>query len=146
MMADVTLDAKGLNCPLPILKARKALKDVTADRNAPTGESLQYLMTFTGSTINFGIALVGGALLGTFLSAMATRRFALQNFSDTADTIRHMLGGALMGIGGVTALGCTIGQGITGLSTLAVGSILATVSIVSGGFLGVKYLEKALDI
>lgn len=113
---------------------------------APTGESLQYLMTFSGATINFGIASIGGALFGAFLSAITSRQFAVRSFSDTADTIRHLAGAALMGVGGISALGCTIGQGITGVSTLAVGSILATISIVTGGFFGVKYLERALDI
>ena len=53
-----------------------------------------------------------------------------------------MIGGALMGVGGVMALGCTIGQGITGMSTLAAGSVLAFASIVAGGFFGMKYLEE----
>ena len=46
-MADHTLDAKGLNCPLPILKARKALKDV------PPGEILEVLSTDPGSVSDF---------------------------------------------------------------------------------------------
>ncbi len=46
-MADHTLDAKGLNCPLPILKARKALKDVAA------GETLEILSTDPGSVSDF---------------------------------------------------------------------------------------------
>lgn len=46
-MADVTLDAKGLNCPLPILKARKALKDV------PAGGTLEVLSTDPGSVADF---------------------------------------------------------------------------------------------
>jgi tRNA 2-thiouridine synthesizing protein A len=46
-MADHTLDAKGLNCPLPILKARKALKDVAA------GETLEILSTDPGSVADF---------------------------------------------------------------------------------------------
>jgi hypothetical protein len=53
-----------------------------------------------------------------------------------------MIGGALMGMGGIMALGCTIGQGITGLSTLALGSVIALTSIVAGGVFGMKYLEE----
>ena len=49
-----------------------------------------------------------------------------------------------MGIGGVVALGCTIGQAVTGFSTLALGSVLAFAAIVSGGIVGVKYLERLL--
>ncbi len=113
---------------------------------APTGDGLQYLMTYTGSTINFGIATVGGAIIGAFLSAITSGRFAWSAFSDKADTVRHLFGAAMMGIGGVTALGCTIGQGITGMSTLALGSVLALAAIATGGVLGMRYLERALGI
>lgn len=109
---------------------------------APLGESLQYLMTFTGSTINFGIAAVGGVIAGSFLMAIATGTFQIEGFNDRDDFVRHMAGGALMGAGGVLALGCTIGQGISGMSTLALSSILAWLSIIAGGYLGVKYLEE----
>ncbi|MGO9007633.1 MAG: YeeE/YedE family protein [Beijerinckiaceae bacterium] len=109
---------------------------------SPLGESLQYLMTYTGSTINFGIAVVGGVIVGSFLMAMATGTFQIESFNDRNDFLRHLGGGALMGAGGVMALGCTIGQGITGMSTLALGSLLAWLSIIAGGYLGVKYLEE----
>ena len=113
---------------------------------APTGNSFQYLMTYTGSTINFGIATVGGAILGSFISSRLSGSFHLSTFVDTPDTLRNMAGGALMGFGGIMALGCTVGQGITGMSTLALGSVIATLSIMFGGVLGVKYMEKVLDI
>ncbi len=113
---------------------------------APTGNAFQYLMTYTGSTINFGIATVGGAILGAFISSRLSGSFHLSTFVDTPDTLRNMAGGALMGFGGIMSLGCTVGQGITGMSTLALGSVLATVSIMAGGVLGVKYMEKVLDI
>lgn len=109
---------------------------------APIGDSVQYLMTYTGASINFGIAAVGGVIAGSFVVALATRTFRLEGFGDTADTLRHLVGAAIMGIGGVMALGCTIGQGLTGMSTLAAGSLLALLSIVSGGVLGLKYLEQ----
>ncbi len=109
---------------------------------APLGESLQYLMTFTGSTINFGIAVVGGVIVGSFLMALATGTFQIESFTDRNDFVRHIGGGALMGTGGVLALGCTIGQGITGMSTLALGSVMAWLSIIAGGYLGIKYLEE----
>jgi uncharacterized membrane protein YedE/YeeE len=105
---------------------------------APTGESLMYLQTFTGSTINFGIAAVFGVILGSFLFAVLTGRFRLETFSDRSDMIRHVLGGIAMGFGGVLALGCTIGQGITGMSTLALGSLLSLISIIFGSALTMK--------
>lgn len=109
---------------------------------APVGESIQYLMTFTGATINFGIAVVGGVIVGSFVVAVATGRFAVEAFSDSSDMVRHMIGGSIMGVGGVLALGCTIGQGMTGISTLAFGSLIALLSIIAGGVLGIKYLEE----
>jgi uncharacterized protein len=109
---------------------------------APIGEGLMYLMVFTGATINFGIAAVGGVIAGAFLMAVATKSFRIESFVDANDMLRHIGGGALMGTGGVLALGCTIGQGITGLSTLAVGSLLAFLSILTGGVYGMKYLEE----
>jgi hypothetical protein len=109
---------------------------------SPVGESLQYLMTFTGSTINFGIAVVAGIISGSFLSAYMNGEFKVESFGDPADMIRHMSGGVLMGIGGVLALGCTVGQGITGMSTLAIGSVIALASIIAGCLFGLRYLEE----
>ncbi len=108
---------------------------------APVGNAIQYLMTFTGSTIDFGIAVVGGVIAGGFLAAKASGQFRIEAFMDAGDMQRHMIGGALMGMGGIMALGCTIGQGLTGLSTLALGSVIALTSIVAGGVFGMKYLE-----
>jgi uncharacterized membrane protein YedE/YeeE len=105
---------------------------------APAGESLMYLMTFTGSTIDFGVAAVGGVILGSFLYAIATRKFRLETFTDRGDMIRHILGGIAMGFGGVLALGCTIGQGVTGMSTLALGSLISLVSIIAGSAVTMK--------
>ena len=109
---------------------------------APVGESIQYLMTFTGSTINFGISVVVGVILGSFIAAKLAGEFRIEAFTDSNDMVRHMIGGAIMGVGGVMALGCTVGQGITGMSTLALGSVIALVAILCGGYFGMKYLEE----
>lgn len=109
---------------------------------APIGDSLMYLMAFTGASINFGIASVGGVIVGACLTALATNSFRVEGFTDANDLLRHLGGAALMGVGGVLALGCTIGQGITGLSTLAAGSVLAFLSILAGAVTGLKYLEE----
>ncbi len=109
---------------------------------SPAGESLQYLMTFTGATINFGIATVGGVIVGSFLMAMMSGSFHIEAFTDTDDMKRHLFGAAIMGIGGILALGCTVGQGITGMSTLALGSLIALISIIIGGLIGLKYMEE----
>ena len=109
---------------------------------SPTADSLQYLMTFTGATINFGIATVGGVIVGSFLVAISTKSFHIEAFSDKSDMIRHMFGAAIMGVGGILALGCTIGQGITGMSTLSLGSAVALLSILFGALWGLRSLEE----
>ena len=109
---------------------------------APIGDSVMYLMTFTGSTINFGIAAVAGVIVGSFLAAKATGSFHFEAFADVPDMGRHLVGAAMMGTGGVLAMGCTIGQGLTGISTLSVTSFVALAAIVFGGVWGLKYMEE----
>jgi hypothetical protein len=106
----------------------------------PVGETLQYLMTFTGAKLSFGIAVVGGTLLGSFVAALSSRTYRVEMFADRADLMRHVAGGALMGFGGVMAAGCTVGQGLTGIATLALGSLLAFAGIVAGAIAAVKVL------
>jgi uncharacterized membrane protein YedE/YeeE len=112
---------------------------------APTGESLMYLLTFTGSTIGFGVAAVFGVIAGSFLYAILSGNFRVETFTDKSDMLRHISGGVAMGFGGVLALGCTIGQGITGLSTLAFGSLLTLLSIIFGSALTMKVEYYRLD-
>jgi uncharacterized membrane protein YedE/YeeE len=108
----------------------------------PVARSLIYLMTYPAAPVSFGIAAVGGVLLGGFIASRATGDFRIEGFSSLDDLIRHLIGAAMMGVGGVLGLGCTVGQGMTGLSTLAFGSVLTTLSIMAGGVLGVRYLER----
>ena len=112
---------------------------------APVGNSINYLMTFTGSTIGFGIATVGGLILGSFLYSISSKTFRIESFTNKSDMINHMVGGLIMGFGGVLALGCTIGQGLTGLSTLAVGSVITIISIGFGCVLTLKMQFNMLD-
>ncbi len=109
---------------------------------APVARGLIYLMTYPAAPISFGIAAVGGVLIGGFLAARFTGDFRIEGFSGIDDLTRHLTGAVLMGAGGVLGLGCTIGQGMTGLSTLAIGSVLTTLAIMAGGVLGVRYLER----
>ena len=112
----------------------------------PIGDTLQWLSLYTATPApGFGVASVFGALAGAFVAAMSMGRFKLVTFSDTGDTLRNLAGAALMGIGGVMALGCTVGQAVTGVSTLAVGSFLTFGAIVAGGFYGLKLLERWIE-
>jgi hypothetical protein len=109
---------------------------------APTGRSLIWLLTYPSTPLTFGIATVGGVILGAFASALLAGELRLESFANRGDLLRHLAGAALMGAGGVLALGCTIGQGVTGVSTLAAGSFLALGAIIAGGIAGVRYLEE----
>jgi len=80
-----------------------------------------------------------GMLAGSAAVALATRTFRWEGFASVEDIGNHVAGAVLMGFGGVTALGCTIGQGLTGISTLAVGSILTFAAIIAGCVVAVKY-------
>ncbi|HQR72753.1 MAG TPA: YeeE/YedE family protein [Burkholderiaceae bacterium] len=108
---------------------------------APVAWTLDYLLFTSDASkeLTIGIVAVVGMLLGAMASALARGQFRWEGFRDAEDTGNHLVGGALMGFGGVTALGCTIGQGLSGLSTLAAGSFIALAGIVVGGVLGVHY-------
>ena len=112
---------------------------------APVAENVNYLMTFTGSTINFGIAAVFGIIAGSFLYAVLSGNFKIETFSTRADMVNHMIGGVLMGFGGVIALGCTIGQGVTGMSTLALGAVITLTMIIFGSALTMKVEYYLMD-
>ncbi|MFC1630317.1 YeeE/YedE family protein [Pseudomonadota bacterium] len=105
----------------------------------PSGQALGYVATgFEQVKLTFGVALVFGVILGSFLWSIVTKSFRIEWFASVGDFFNHLVGGILMGFGGVLAMGCTIGQGITGVSTLAVGSILSLVSIIFGSALTMK--------
>ncbi|WP_316162298.1 YeeE/YedE family protein [Bradyrhizobium sp. SZCCHNRI20481] len=105
---------------------------------APIADGLQYVMLSTGSTVNFGIATVAGVLAGSLVTALVTRRFKLEGFHSPNHMLRSVGGAALMGIGGVMALGCSVGQGLTGLSTLALPSFVAITGIFIGTAAGLR--------
>jgi uncharacterized membrane protein YedE/YeeE len=103
------------------------------------GELLYYLSRPTESAlITFGLAALFGVIIGSLLYALISRSFRFEWFATGRDFVNHMIGAVLMGIGGVLAMGCTIGQGVTGVSTLAVGSLLALGSIILGSALTMK--------
>jgi len=105
---------------------------------APIGDSLQYAMLSTGSRLGFGVSVVAGVLAGALVMALARRDFRWQGFSGPGHMGRSMAGGSLMGIGGVLALGCSIGQGLSGFSTLALPTFAALAGILLGAWLGIK--------
>jgi uncharacterized membrane protein YedE/YeeE len=105
---------------------------------APIADALQYVMLSTGSTLNFGIVTVFGVFAGSLLTALLTGRFHLEGYTSPRHMLRSAGGAALMGIGGVMAFGCSVGQGLTGLSTLALASFVAVAGILLGTAAGLR--------
>ena len=105
---------------------------------APIADALQYAMLSTGLTLNFGVATVAGVFAGSLVTALATGRFKLEGYSSPRHMLRSAGGAAMMGIGGVMAFGCSIGQGLTGVSTLALGSLVALAGILLGTTAGLR--------
>jgi uncharacterized membrane protein YedE/YeeE len=108
---------------------------------SPLAYTLEYLMLWTDKSkiVTYGIASALGVIAGSAAYALATRSFRWEGFRDAEDTAKHVVGGILMGFGGITALGCTIGQAITGISTLALGSFITFAAIVAGSAMTMKY-------
>ena len=105
---------------------------------APIADALQYVMLSTGLTLNFAVATVGGVFAGSLATALLTGRFHLEGFQSPRHMLRSAGGAALMGAGGVMAYGCSIGQGLTGLSTLALASFVAVAGILLGTAAGLR--------
>ncbi|MDX5332878.1 MAG: YeeE/YedE family protein [Gammaproteobacteria bacterium] len=105
----------------------------------PMGQTLGYTAAgFSSSYLTFGVMALLGVILGSFLWAIVSKGFRVEWFANLRDFVNHVIGAVLMGFGGVLAMGCTIGQGITGLSTLALGSFIAFGGIVLGSALTMK--------
>jgi hypothetical protein len=114
---------------------------------APIAYTLDWLILFSDSSkaLTIGVVTTLGVVAGSAAVALATRSFRWEGFGGTEDTANHIAGAALMGIGGVTAMGCTVGQGLSGMSTLAVGSFIALASIMAGAVLALRWQVWRLD-
>jgi len=106
---------------------------------SPSGDLINLINAgFDTKLISFGLMAALGVAVGSFLWSIFSRSFRIEWFANLRDFINHVIGGALMGIGGVLGMGCTIGQGVTGTSTLALGSFLTLASIILGSALTMK--------
>ncbi|MBK7616524.1 MAG: YeeE/YedE family protein [Burkholderiales bacterium] len=114
---------------------------------APAAALLNWLTWFSDSSqvLNLAVVLPLGVVLGSAAAALARGEFRWEGFAGPADTARHLGGAVLMGVGGVTAMGCTIGQGLSGLSTLSLGSALATAGIVAGAVVALRWQMWQLE-
>ena len=111
---------------------------------APLAYSLEMLMLWTDKSLRltFGIMSVLGVACGSLAAALVWRQFRWEGFASLQDLRNNLVGAVLMGFGGVTAMGCTIGQGLSGLSTLAIGSCITVAGIVGGCALTIKWLQR----
>jgi hypothetical protein len=114
---------------------------------APVGYALDWLLYFSDASkaLTTGIVSVVGVLFGSALVALGTGTFRWEGFTNVEDMGNHLVGAVLMGVGGVTAMGCTLGQGLSGISTLSMGSVLALAGIVAGGVAALRYQSWRLD-
>jgi uncharacterized protein len=114
---------------------------------APIAYTIDWLIFFSDKSkvLTIGIVSTAGVIVGSALMALATRTFRWEGFANVEDTANHLAGAALMGVGGVTAMGCTVGQGLSGVSTLALGSFIALAGIVCGAVLALRWQVWRLE-
>jgi hypothetical protein len=114
---------------------------------APAAHTVDWVILFSDSSrgLTFGVVITLGVVLGSASVALAQRSFRWEGFAGAEDTANHLVGAVLMGIGGVTALGCTVGQGLAGISTLALGSFVALAGIVAGAVVALRYQMWRLE-
>lgn len=106
----------------------------------PLGDTIMWMATFSGASISFSIAVVLGTVLGAFAMTLFLDEWHWEGFDDMREMRRHLAGAAAMGTGGITAIGCTVGQGISGISTLSMSSPIALLSIFVGASFGLHWL------
>jgi len=114
---------------------------------SPFAYTIDWLIFYSDASkaLTIGIVSTAGVVLGSAAVALATRSFRWEGFRDATDTAHHLVGAVLMGVGGVTALGCTIGQGLSGLSTLSLGSFIALAGILGGGVAALRWQAWRLE-
>ena len=107
---------------------------------APVAYTLDWLMFYSdkAKVLTIGIVSVVGVVAGSAVYSLASRTFRWEGFRDAEDTASHLLGAVLMGVGGVAAVGCTVGQGLSGIATLSATSFVAVAAIIAGAVLALK--------
>lgn len=113
---------------------------VTHTFSAPMGETMLYIMTSSGNSISFGTGSVAGVLIGAFIGSLFKGHFRWEACDDPRELRRQILGAALMGIGAVIAVGCSVGQGLSAFSVLAYGAPLTLFCIMVGAAIGLRQL------
>ncbi len=113
--------------------------------SAPIGETILYAMTSSGNSLSFGTGSVVGVLLGAFIGSLIKGHFRWEACEDPRELRRQIIGAALMGIGAVVAIGCSVGQGLSAFSTLAFSAPITFIAILIGAWVGLKQLIVGLS-
>lgn len=114
----------------------------------PLGKIIEYVQSgFNASYLIFPVLTVIGVLVGAFISSLFNKQYSKKLMCDSSQQnppslFQKLIGGAFMGVGGILAIGCTVGQGLSGISTLSFASLLAIGSIYSSAYLTAKYMHK----
>ncbi|MCY4305083.1 MAG: YeeE/YedE family protein [Aestuariivita sp.] len=119
--------------PLPVQSAAFTL---------PWSDSLFWLIASTSIPAGFGVGFISGVLSGSFLSASFRGELKFTSFATPIQTFRYLAGGALMGLGGVLAGGCTVGAGLSGLATGSFAAFLALIAIILGGWITTHIMSR----
>ena len=114
---------------------------------APMAYALEWLIFYSDASqvLTLGVVTVVGVVLGSLAYALLSRGFHWEGFRGSQDTALHLVGAVCMGVGGVTAMGCTIGQGLSGLSTLSLGSLIAVAGIGLGAVGALRFQMWLLE-
>jgi uncharacterized membrane protein YedE/YeeE len=114
---------------------------------APVAHTLDWLMFYSDQSkvLTTGVMAVLGVLAGSALSALQSKTFRWEGFASPRDLGQHLVGAVLMGVGGVTSMGCTFGQGLSGVSTLNVNSFVTLIALVLGAFISLRHQAARLE-
>jgi uncharacterized protein len=114
---------------------------------APAAYTLDWLMLFSDKSkvLTLGIVSTLGVIVGSAVVALLSGQFRWEGMGGVEDTANHLVGAVLMGVGGVTAMGCTVGQGLSGVSTLSLSSFIALAGFIGGAVLALRYQSWRVD-
>jgi hypothetical protein len=114
---------------------------------APVAHTLDWLMFFSDKSkvLTAGVVSVVGVIVGAAVSALLTKTFRWEGFANPRDLANHLMGSVLMGVGGVTAMGCTFGQGLSGISTLSLNAFVAVAAILLGAVVSLRHQVSRME-
>lgn len=144
-MVGLTIAGGWIATSLLAIHSFSAIQVSSFSFTAPLGESLIYLMTSSGSGVSFAVGSVVGVLAGALLGSMSRGHFRWEACDDPQELRRQILGGMLMGVGGVLALGCSVGQGLTAFATLTYSAPVVLAAIFAGALLGLRQLIRGFE-